>query len=36
MRVNRLNTVQKATYFFLKKVGTKEECTVTIKTAIYQ
>ena len=37
MRVNRLNPVQKATYFLNKsKVGTNEECTVTVKTATYQ
>ena len=34
MRVNRLNPVQKATNFLRKsKVGTNEECTVTVKTA---
>ena len=34
MRVNRLNPVQKATYFLKRsKVGTNEECTVTDKTA---
>ena len=32
MGVNRLNPVQKATYFFKKpKVGKNEECTVTVK-----
>ena len=37
MRVNRLNPVQKATYFKRKsKVGTNEECTVTVKTATDQ
>ena len=37
MRGNRLNPVQKATYFFKKiKVGTNEECTVTVKTATDQ
>ena len=34
MEVNRLNPVQKATYFLKKsKVGKNEECTVTVKTA---
>ena len=34
MGVDRLNAVQKATYFFQKsKVGKNEECTVTVKTA---
>ena len=34
MGVNRLNAVQKATYFEKKSnVGKKEECTVTVKTA---
>ena len=34
MGVNRLNPVQKATYFLKKsKVGKNEECTVTVKTA---
>ena len=34
MGVNRLNPVQKATYFFkTSKVGKNEECTVTVKTA---
>ena len=34
MRVNRLNAVQKATYFSKKsKVGENKEYTVTIKTA---
>ena len=35
MRVNRLNPVQKATYFLKEKwkVGTNEKCTVTVKTA---
>ena len=37
MRVNRLNPVQKATYFFYKtEVGTNEECTITVKTATDQ
>ena len=37
MRVNRLNPMQKATYFKKKsKVGTNEECTVTVKTATDQ
>ena len=37
MGVNRLNAVQKATYFFKKsKVGKNEECTVTVKTATDQ
>ena len=37
MGVNRLNAVQKATYFFLKiKSGKNEECTVTVKTATDQ
>ena len=38
MRVNRLNPVQKATYLKKKKrkVGTNEECTVTVKTATDQ
>ena len=32
MGVNRLNPVQKATYFLKKsKVGKNEECTVTVK-----
>ena len=32
MRVNRLNPVQKATYFKINsKVGTNEERTVTVK-----
>ena len=35
--VNRLNPVQKATYFFKKsKVGKNEECTVTVNTATDQ
>ena len=33
MRVNRLNPVQKETYFKKMKVGTNLECTVTVKTA---
>ena len=37
MEVNRLNPVQKATYFFKKsKVRKKEECTITVKTATDQ
>ena len=37
MGVNRLNPVQKATYFFKKsEVGKNEECTVTVKTATDQ
>ena len=37
MGVNRLNPVQKATYFFLKIESVKnEECTVTVKTATDQ
>ena len=38
MGVNRLNAVQKATYFLKKsKVGKNEECTVvTVKTATDQ
>ena len=37
MGVNRLNPVQKATYFLKKsKVGKIEECTVTVKTATDQ
>ena len=37
MGVNRLNPVQKATYFKNKsKVGKNEECTVTVKTATDQ
>ena len=37
MGVNRLNAVQKATYFFQKsKVGKNDECTVTVKTATDQ
>ena len=37
MRVNRLNPIQKATYFKKKrKVGTNEECTVTVKRATEQ
>ena len=37
MVVNRLNPVQKATYFLKKsKVGETEECTVTVKTATDQ
>ena len=35
--VNRLNPVQKATYFLKKsKVGKNEECTATVKTATDQ
>ena len=37
MGVNRLNSVQQATYFLEKlKVGKNEECTVTVKTATDQ
>ena len=37
MGVNRLNPVQKATYFLKKsKVGKNDECTVTVKTATDQ
>ena len=37
MGVNRLNAVQKATYFKIKsKVGKNEEYTVTVKTATDQ
>ena len=37
MGVNRLDPVQKATYFFEKsKVGKNEECTVTVETATDQ
>ena len=37
MGVNRLNPVQKATYFLEKsKVGKNEVCTVTVKTATDQ
>ena len=37
MAVNRLNPVQKATYFLTKsKVGKNDECTVTVKTATDQ
>ena len=37
MRANRLSPVQKATYFKINsKVGTNEECTVTVKTATDQ
>ena len=37
MGVNRLNPVQKATYFLKKsKVGKNEECTATVKTATDQ
>ena len=37
MRVNRLNPVQKATYFLINsKVGTNEECTVTVSKATDQ
>ena len=37
MGVNRLNSVQKATYFFKKsKLGENEECTVTVKTGTDQ
>ena len=37
MGVNKLNPVQKATKFKKRsKVGKKEECTVTVKTATDQ
>ena len=36
MRINRFNPVQKATYLNKSKVGKKEECTVTVKTATDQ
>ena len=37
MGVNRLNPVQKATFFKKKsKVEKNEECTVTVKTASYR
>ena len=37
MRANRLNPVQKGTYFLKKsKIRKKEECTVTVKTATDQ
>ena len=37
MGINRLNKVQKATYFLKKsKVGENEECTVNVKTATDQ
>ena len=37
MGVNRLNLVQKATYFLKKsKVEKNEECAVTVKTATDQ
>ena len=37
MGVNRLNPVQKATYFLKKSnVGKNEECTGTVKTATDQ
>ena len=37
MGVNRLNPVQKATYFLKKiKSGKNEECTVTVETATDQ
>ena len=37
MGVNRLNPMQKATYFLeISKVGKIEECTVTVKTATDQ
>ena len=32
MGVNRLNPVQKATYFKKNQSGKNEECTVTVKT----
>ena len=36
MGVNRLNPVQKVTYFYKIKSGKNEECTVTVKTATDQ
>ena len=36
MGVNRLNPVQKATYFKKVKSGKNQECTVTVKTATDQ
>ena len=37
MGVNRMNPVEKATYFFIKsKVGKNGECTITVKTATHQ
>ena len=36
MRVNRLNPVQKATFFKKIKSGKNEECTVIVKTATDQ
>ena len=36
MGVNRLNLVQKATYFKKIKSGKSEKCTVTVKTATGQ
>ena len=36
MGVNRLNPVQKATYFYKKSKVGKNECTVTVKTATDQ
>ena len=36
MGLNRLNAVQKATYFKKIKTGKNEECTVTVKTATDQ
>ena len=38
MEVNRLNPVQKATYFFFfkSKVGKMKKCTVTVMTATDQ
>ena len=33
MGVNRLNPVQKATYFLKSQKWENEECTVTVKTA---
>ena len=37
MGVNRLNLVQKATYFLKKiKSGKNEDCTITVKTATDQ
>ena len=36
MGVNRLNPMQKATYFKKIKSGKNDECTVTVKTATDQ
>ena len=36
MRVNRLNPVVESNIFKKSKVGTNEQCTVTVKTATDQ